>query len=1038
MTDTPPLNVGVEEKELCDAEPETKPALWTWENFNAPDDETNIILDGDVLKAATLPKLITRITSDATSPALLNDFLLTYRSFKMDGLDLLDALMARYVTCCEDATRVVRIRIFNVLKHWIEKFWFDFVKDCPELSVRLHEWLDELIENPDLGVSKPAQTIKQKLEVAEDPKSEKKKVVVAAVEIPRPYLPRDANVPLLECNTEEIARQLTLIEWKVWVTIKPYEFLNLAWTKKDRAKRSGNVLAMIDRFNYVSGWVSTTICMCERLKDRVKAAYKFIEIAYKLYQLNNFNGMMAIISGLNRGPVYRLKQTFAAVEAKDTKHVFAELQAVTNSEKSYASLRKAIRSVNPPTIPYLGMYLTDLTFIEEGNKDYVTEHSLPNFHKRMLTAQTIANVQTYQDVKYQFVEVPEILSKCFGEAIFTDDQLYEISEYLEPRAGKEKGERPALLVQGLPPRKEEEKGRMELDLTENPEWEPFTLSDTPENVVTNASGTVIGQTFYKIIETLTHPANPDTNLLLPLLATLDNWTTPEKFLEALILRFTIPPPKDKSDESMKKYAEELQAPTWLRVVNVLKSWITYHYYHFAENPALLERLTNFLEGPLKEVLSHSTSSLSNLISKQATAHMEVPKAAELPPDPILPAETVTLENAQLSDFDPLEIARQLSVLNSELFCKIRPKEMLATKDEDKPNLREMEEGLIDIQVWVLEELNNSQKNGTIHATLDALAMVAYHVSTFQNWHAACAIINAFNSMYHVLKSEWSKVTSTQARKFYFDNRDIFLPTSKKDLSELLKDLHPPCVPITGPYSGAIDLVMRVNTQDMLSPGVINVEKNKKNGEIIARMQRYQKLSYNFIHVPVIQGYLCKKRDVSHLVSGLGAVANQDARALILDVILTDPDFKTEIQSFTREILDEEIAKLQAEIFNLVVTGAIHIGEAHPSASIITDDKVRDTVVRAFPNCSFSTWTDNTTTPSTTINIIKTEESTECHYLLDIKEKVVLDDITTLVKLGQSYKSQHESTPLSCVMVVSNISDEAVKTAEKCKIRLLKI
>jgi hypothetical protein len=99
---------------------------------------------------------------------------------------------------------------------------------------------------------------------------------------------------------------------------------------------------------------------------------------------------------------------------------------------------------------------------------------------------------------------------------------------------------------------------MELDFTENPEWVAFIQPDTPSNTLINASGVIIGQTFLKIIETLTHPLNPDTNALPPLLATLDNWTTPEKFLDALLMRFNIPPPKDKSDESIKKYKEELQ------------------------------------------------------------------------------------------------------------------------------------------------------------------------------------------------------------------------------------------------------------------------------------------------------------------------------------------------------------------------------------------------------------------------------------------------------------------------------------------------
>lgn len=39
-----------------------------------------------------------------------------------------------------------------------------------------------------------------------------------------------------------------------------------------------------------------------------------------------------------------------------------------------------LTSCDPPCVPYLGMYLTDLAFIEEGTPNY-TEDNLVNFSK---------------------------------------------------------------------------------------------------------------------------------------------------------------------------------------------------------------------------------------------------------------------------------------------------------------------------------------------------------------------------------------------------------------------------------------------------------------------------------------------------------------------------------------------------------------------------------------------------------------------------------------------------------------------------------
>jgi hypothetical protein len=73
---------------------------------------------------------------------------------------------------------------------------------------------------------------------------------------------------------------------------------------------------MIDRFNMITRWISTLVVTEEKLRNRAKRFVKFIKVAEALRQMHNYHTLMAVLSGLNDGPVYRLKFTKDEIPVK--------------------------------------------------------------------------------------------------------------------------------------------------------------------------------------------------------------------------------------------------------------------------------------------------------------------------------------------------------------------------------------------------------------------------------------------------------------------------------------------------------------------------------------------------------------------------------------------------------------------------------------------------------------------------------------------------------------------------------------------------
>ncbi|XP_042340034.1 ras-specific guanine nucleotide-releasing factor RalGPS2 [Plectropomus leopardus] len=171
---------------------------------------------------------------------------------------------------------------------------------------------------------------------------------------------------VLKVTPEEYAGQITLMDAPVFKAIQPEELSSCGWNKKEKHSSAPNVVAFTRRFNQTSFWVVREILHSQTLKIRAEVLSLYIRTAKKLCDMNNLHAVMAVVSALQSAPIFRLTKTWALLNRKD-KATFDRLDYLMSKEDNYKRLRDFISSQSMVScIPYLGMYLSDLTYIDSA------------------------------------------------------------------------------------------------------------------------------------------------------------------------------------------------------------------------------------------------------------------------------------------------------------------------------------------------------------------------------------------------------------------------------------------------------------------------------------------------------------------------------------------------------------------------------------------------------------------------------------------------------------------------------------------------
>ncbi|XP_032228030.2 ras-specific guanine nucleotide-releasing factor RalGPS2 [Nematostella vectensis] len=247
---------------------------------------------------------------------------------------------------------------------------------------------------------------------------------------------------ITKVTPDNFARQLTYMDLAVFKSIQPEEFSSCGWTKKNKSVQSPNVVALTKRFNHVSFWVVREILNAKKLKTRVAVMSHFIRIAKRLYEMNNLHSLKAVIAGLQSAPVYRLNQTWEQLSRRDHT-IFEKLEDLLSEDQNRKKLRDHLNSTRLPCIPHLGMYLTDLMYIDTIHPN---TGGLDNERTRKMN-DIIRIIAEFQQSHYDCLETQPHIQKYLDSMNyieelqkFLEDNNYRLSLQIEPKSVKSSGE----------------------------------------------------------------------------------------------------------------------------------------------------------------------------------------------------------------------------------------------------------------------------------------------------------------------------------------------------------------------------------------------------------------------------------------------------------------------------------------------------------------------------------------------------------------------------------------------------------------------
>ena len=215
---------------------------------------------------------------------------------------------------------------------------------------------------------------------------------------------------IFDFSDEEIARNLTLISYKLLSCIDINELWTCKFTKDDKYIKAPNVMKVIDRFDKLMLFIIEDICSYETNKARAKLITKWANIAKRCRDLHNYNDLLIINQCFNHNLLKKMVSTWKKIP-KSTLELISDLNKFCTNQQCYINIRREIVGCKHIAyIPYLGILLKELVDIENKYKyaEKFGEYNCINCVKLQKIYYIVNKFFEFKNYTFTFTQINEL------------------------------------------------------------------------------------------------------------------------------------------------------------------------------------------------------------------------------------------------------------------------------------------------------------------------------------------------------------------------------------------------------------------------------------------------------------------------------------------------------------------------------------------------------------------------------------------------------------------------------------------------------